>query len=117
MLPEEIRSALMSLRSRLRMDDSPYERSLASRLDTILTFEGPDVRPLVRENVNLADWNYFQVDVNSASVMRQAYEEATESYAADLAKHFAEQLDKAVESQKAIHALLSYGWTFPLNQR
>lgn len=65
----------------------------------------------------MADWNFFQVDANSASAMRQAYEEATESYAPALAKCFAEQLEKAVESQKAINALLRYGWTFPLNQR
>lgn len=117
MLPDNLRSAAVALFDGIRAKDSPYHASLSKRLEEILAFNGPDIRGCVRSKVSLADWNYFQVEVNSAAAMRQAHEVATDSYAPALAIHFGERLTKATENQRAIDALMGFGWTFALTHQ
>jgi hypothetical protein len=110
-LTDTLKASAASAAKTLSMNPSDsWTRSIAQRLDEIASHNGPGFEIAIRHKLSLADANHIQSYVNFLRAIASNWSDATEQYAAAIAKEYSERVSSFELVRDAIVGLVSHSW-------
>ena len=112
-LPAGLREETSDLIQRLRDREPRLYGPLAQRLQSVLAYDGPELRAFVRQAVWLADVNLFHGDQIHLQVLADAYAREPSDAAQAMADAFRAGADEARQLRAVVEAWYRFAWHEP----
>jgi transposase InsO family protein len=94
----------------LKSMGTPYDASLARRIQAILSHQGRDIKAFARRQLSMADDAWLQGRARLLGAAAESFKEDSAPHAATLASYFGREFKRLRLNQSALHELFAFAW-------